>query len=142
MQPVTGRVQPLMGRKGGIVIDDTYNANPASLQAALAVLHDIGGEGWLAMGAFGELGDDSDELHRQMGHTIREMGVKRLFATGALARHTVDAFGDSGKFFGDQTDLITHLNQAMTGRETVLVKGSRAQKMENVVAALVDNFRA
>ncbi|MBD9354479.1 UDP-N-acetylmuramoyl-tripeptide--D-alanyl-D-alanine ligase [Methylomonas albis] len=142
LQPVTGRMQPLLGSKGNIVIDDTYNANPSSLKAALDVLTDCSGEAWLALGAFGELGPDSPAIHREMGELIKAKSVQRLFATGALAKHAVEAFGDGGQFFDDQEQLIDTLTKAVTGKETLLVKGSRAQKMENVVAAMVNNFRA
>ncbi|MDD1623079.1 MAG: UDP-N-acetylmuramoyl-tripeptide--D-alanyl-D-alanine ligase [Methylococcaceae bacterium] len=141
VKPVTGRMQPLQGRKGNVVIDDTYNANPASLQAALDVLSG-NDDNWLILGAFGELGEDSPAIHRQMGELIKTKPVRRLFATGALAKQTVDAFGAGGQFFDNQEQLIAALNQSITGKETLLVKGSRAQKMENVVAAMVDNFRA
>ncbi|MDD4915568.1 MAG: UDP-N-acetylmuramoyl-tripeptide--D-alanyl-D-alanine ligase [Methylococcales bacterium] len=141
VRPVTGRMQPLVGRKGNLIIDDTYNANPASLKAALAVLdHDA--DNWLILGAFGELGEDSPAIHREMGALIKSMPVRRLFATGELARQTVESFGSGGQFFENQAQLTSALSQAITGKETLLVKGSRAQKMENVVAALVDNFRA
>lgn len=141
VKPVTGRMQPLLGRKGNIVIDDTYNANPASLRAALDVLGS-NDNNWLILGAFGELGEDSPAIHRQMGTLIKSMPVRRLFAVGELAKQTVEAFGTGGQFFDSQEQLIDALNQAITGEETLLVKGSRAQKMENVVAAMVDNFRA
>jgi UDP-N-acetylmuramoyl-tripeptide--D-alanyl-D-alanine ligase len=142
LQPVTGRMQPLLGSKGNIVIDDTYNANPNSLQAALDVLTDCGSDAWLALGAFGELGPDSPAIHAQMGELIKAKSVRRLFATGELARHAVAAFGPGGEFFDNQEQLIETLTKAVTGKETLLVKGSRAQKMENVVAAMVNNFRA
>jgi len=141
VRPVTGRMQPLQGKKGNVVIDDTYNANPSSLQVALDALQ-AEDENWVVLGAFGELGPDSEAIHAEMGQTIRQMPVKRLFATGDLARHTVSAFGCGGEFFATQEQLIAALNQAVTGKETILVKGSRSQKMENVVASLVDNFRA
>ncbi|WP_150050455.1 MULTISPECIES: UDP-N-acetylmuramoyl-tripeptide--D-alanyl-D-alanine ligase [Methylomonas] len=141
MQPVTGRMQALPGKNGNIVIDDTYNANPASLQAALDALDSCGKPVWLALGAFGELGSDSAALHAQMGKVIQAKPVQRLFATGELARHTVQAFGGGGQFFDRQIDLIEALAAAAGGDEIILIKGSRAQKMENVVAALVDNFR-
>jgi UDP-N-acetylmuramoyl-tripeptide--D-alanyl-D-alanine ligase len=141
VKPVTGRMQPMLGRKGNVVIDDTYNANPASLKAALDVLSG-NDDNWLILGAFGELGEDSPAIHWQMGELIKTKPVRLLFATGALARQTVDAFGAGGQFFDSQEQLIAALNQAITGKETLLVKGSRAQKMENVVAAMVDNFRA
>ncbi|MDD2759294.1 MAG: UDP-N-acetylmuramoyl-tripeptide--D-alanyl-D-alanine ligase [Methylomonas sp.] len=142
MQPVTGRMQAIQGRQGNIVIDDTYNANPASLKAALDALTHCDRPIWLALGAFGELGPDSPAIHAEMGRMIRTMGVQRLFATGELAKHTAEGFGENGQFFETQEQLIAALNQVATGREIILVKGSRAQKMENVVAALVDHFRA
>lgn len=142
MRPVTGRMQPLIGRKGNIVIDDTYNANPASLKAALDAVRQSRQPVWLALGAFGELGADSPAIHAELGEMIKASPVTRLFATGALTKHTVDAFGEGGRYFDSQAALIATLNQAVTGKETLLIKGSRAQKMEQVVAALVDNFRA
>ena len=141
MRPVTGRMQPLLGRKGNWVIDDTYNANPASLFAGLSSLSDQH-ENWLVLGAFAELGEDSLALHQQMGILLNSMPVQRLFAQGEGAEHTVAAFNGDGRFFQNQEQLITALQQALTGRETLLIKGSRSQRMENVVAALVDNFRA
>lgn len=142
MQPVTGRMQPLVGRKGNIVIDDTYNANPASLKAALDAVAKSRQPIWLALGAFGELGADSPTIHAELGNMIKASPITQLFATGELAKHTVDAFGEGGRYFENQAALIDSLNQAVTGKETLLIKGSRAQKMERVVAALVDNFRA
>jgi len=141
VQPVQGRLRPLPGKHGNLVIDDTYNGNAASLQAGLAVLRDLPGTPWLALGAFGELGPDSPKLHHRMGETIKAYGVRRLFAFGDDCRHTVQAFGSGAEFFASQEALITALTQQLTGQETLLVKGSRARRMENVVAALVDNDR-
>lgn len=142
MRPVTGRMQALLGRKGNIVIDDTYNANPASLQAALDATAREQNPLWLVLGAFGELGAESPAIHAELGKMIRASSVERLFATGELAKNTVDSFGDGGQFFDNQAALIDTLNQTVTGKEIILIKGSRAQKMEQVAAALVDNFRA
>lgn len=142
IKPVKGRMQTLSGRKGNIVINDTYNANPASLQAALDAVSHCQQPVWLALGAFGELGSESASIHAEMANIIKAAPVQRLFATGELAKHTADAFGNNGEYFDNQDQLINTLNQAITGKEVILVKGSRAQKMENVVAALVDNFRA
>lgn len=141
VRPVTGRLQPLVSRFGNIVIDDTYNANAASLKAGLEVLVDCPGEPWVVLGAFGELGVESDRIHREIGQSIKAKGVKRLLATGALARHAVDAFGEQATFFETQQALVDTLTHELTGRETLLVKGSRAQCMEKVVGAIVENFR-
>ena len=142
MKPVTGRMQTLLGKKGNIVIDDTYNANPSSLKAALDSVKKAQQPIWLALGAFGELGSDSANIHTEMGAMIKALSVERLFATGELARNTVAAFGENGRFFDQQAELIDALEKAVTGQEIILIKGSRSQKMENVAAALVDNFRA
>ena len=142
MKPVSGRLQPLVGRQGNIIIDDSYNANPASLKAALEVLNQCDGESWLVLGAFGELGKDSQKLHKEMGELIKAMNIVRLLAIGSDARHTVYAFGKGASFFNSQDELINSLKQELKGHETVLIKGSRAQKMEHVAAALVDTNRA
>lgn len=141
VKPVTGRLQPLVSRLGNIVIDDTYNANSASLAAGLAVLANCSCERWLVLGAFGELGVDSEKMHEDIGELIKASGVVRLLATGADARYAVKAFGQGGQFFDSQDELIGVLKQELKGDEAILVKGSRAQRMENVVAALVDSFR-
>ncbi|MEQ1638112.1 MAG: UDP-N-acetylmuramoyl-tripeptide--D-alanyl-D-alanine ligase [Methylococcales bacterium] len=138
LQPVKGRLQPLVGRFGNILIDDTYNANPASLKAALYVLKGCSGEHWLALGAFGELGADSLSIHRGLAALIKNLGVTRLFATGNDAKATVEAFGAGAEYFAAQEDLIYTLNQAINPNVSLLIKGSRAQHMENVVAALIN----
>lgn len=140
LKPVKGRLQPLVGRLGNIVIDDTYNANPSSLKAALMMLNDCRGEPWLALGAFGELGPDSVQIHADLGEMIKAYGVKRLFATGADTRATVEAFGTGAEYFVVQEDLINALSRALTPEIVLLVKGSRLQRMENVVAALTNSI--
>jgi UDP-N-acetylmuramoyl-tripeptide--D-alanyl-D-alanine ligase len=141
VKPVTGRLQPLVGRSGNIVIDDTYNANSASLKAGLDVLKNCPGERWLVLGAFGELGPESPKMHEEMGELIKSSGVVRLLATGSDARNTVKIFGKGATFFDSQNELIDSLEQELKGNETILIKGSRVQRMENVAAALVENFR-
>lgn len=136
VRPVPGRLQPILGRHGGIVINDSYNANPSSLRAALEVLVTLQGERWLVLGAFGELGPDSDKMHSQMGELIKSMGVVRLAAVGPDAESTVKAFGKGAVFYNSQEDLVNALNQQLTGKEVLLIKGSRAQRMEQVVNAL------
>jgi UDP-N-acetylmuramoyl-tripeptide--D-alanyl-D-alanine ligase len=141
VKPVTGRLQPLVSRLGNIVIDDTYNANSASLKAALDVLANCAGKRWLVLGAFGELGPQSPKIHEQMGELIKASGVERLLAIGSDARNTVKVFGKGATFFVTQSDLIEVLKQELKGDEAILIKGSRAQRMENIAAALVENFR-
>lgn len=138
LQPVAGRLQPLVSRLGNLIINDSYNANPSSLQVALDVLTQCAGEKIMCLGAFGELGDDSVVLHQKMGKSIKNAGVSRLFAVGENARFSVESFGTGGVFFSNQQELIAALNQQLTGTETLLIKGSRAQRMENVAASLTD----
>ncbi|MGR9086356.1 MAG: UDP-N-acetylmuramoyl-tripeptide--D-alanyl-D-alanine ligase [Gammaproteobacteria bacterium] len=139
--PVTGRLQPLVGRMGNVVIDDTYNANAASLQAALDVLTHIDGEPWVVLGAFAELGPNSLKIHEEMGESIKKCGVVRLLAIGSDAKATVEKFGKGATFFDSQEELISSLLQELKGHETILIKGSRMRRMENVAAALVENYR-
>jgi len=141
VKPVTGRLQPLVSRFGNIIIDDSYNANAVSLKAGLAVLASCTGKPWLILGAFGELGEESVNIHAEMGKFIKASGVVRLLAVGEDARHTVQVFGEGATFFDTQDELIETLKQELKGDETLLIKGSRARRMENVAAALVENFR-
>jgi UDP-N-acetylmuramoyl-tripeptide--D-alanyl-D-alanine ligase len=96
----------------------------------------------VVLGAFGELGTNSPKLHEEMGFLIKSSGVTRLMAVGEDCKKTVEAFGDGATFFEEQQDLIEALKQELVGNETLLIKGSRTQRMEIVVAALVDDFRS
>ncbi|MDD5214743.1 MAG: UDP-N-acetylmuramoyl-tripeptide--D-alanyl-D-alanine ligase [Methylococcales bacterium] len=138
MSPVKGRLQLLHGHKGNTIINDTYNANTASLQAALNVLQTCNGEHWVVLGAFGELGENGENLHFEMGENLKNCGVKRLFAVGELTKKTVAAFGENAVHFASQTELLETLTPLLTGNETILIKGSRSQRMENVTAALTE----
>ncbi len=141
VMPVTGRLQPLVGRLGNIIIDDTYNANADSLKAGLDVLINCRGRHWVVLGAFNELGSESLKIHEEIGEILNSKGVVRLLAIGPDAKGSVSAFGKRASFFDGQDELINTLKNELTGNETILIKGSRTQHMENVVAALVDNFR-
>jgi UDP-N-acetylmuramoyl-tripeptide--D-alanyl-D-alanine ligase len=142
VKPVTGRMQLLVSRLGNIIIDDTYNANADSLKVGLEVLVNCKGKHWVVLGAFGELGSESPRIHEEMGKLISSKGVVRLLALGSDAKNTVRVFGKGATFFDSQDELIGTLKAELKGDETILVKGSRTQHMENVVAALVENFRA
>jgi len=141
VKPVTGRLQPLLSRFGNIVIDDTYNGNATSLKAGIDVLINCSGKPWLVLGAFGELGLDSPKFHQEIGQLVKASGVVRLLAVGKDAQHAVQAYGAGADFFDTQEQLIGVLKQELKGDETILIKGSRSQRMENIAAALVDNFR-
>ena len=99
VKPVTGRLQPLVSRLGNIVIDDTYNANSASLKAGLDVLANCAGKPWLVLGAFGELGPESPKIHEEMGELIKASGVVRLLAVGSDSTNTVQGLWQRSDFF-------------------------------------------
>lgn len=136
MQPVQGRLCPVKGLHGALLINDTYNANPASCSAGIDVLAAMSGEKWLVLGAFAELGEQSDELHYQIGLEAHDKGVSRLFATGEGAQQAVEAFGAGGLYYDRQEDLIEAVKKALSGEHALLIKGSRSQQMERVVEAL------
>lgn len=133
---VGGRLQFLTAAAGYRVIDDSYNANPYSLEAAIKVLVAQGEEPWLVLGDMGELGADAAALHRDAGVRARSLGVKRLFATGELTRHAVDGFGAGAKFYPQRDALFAELLAEIDESVIVLVKGSRSMRMEEVVGAL------
>ena len=121
---------------GWTVIDDTYNANPASLYSALRVLSGMQGTAWLVLGDMKELGTDSPKMHREVGDSARAMGVSRLFATGPMSEYTVDAFGSGAEHFETREELTAALLKSLRPGITCLVKGSRSMGMEAVVAAI------
>lgn len=138
VQPVSGRLNPLKTAGGAAVYDDSYNANPASVIAAAEFLALQDGEGWLVLGDMRELGDEAEALHRSVGRTIRAAGVTRLFAAGPLSRHAVAAFGAGAAWFKDVDELAGAVSAEIRPGVNVLVKGSRAMRMERVVQTLCD----
>ncbi len=139
LAPVPGRLCP---RTGGAVrvIDDTYNANPDSLAAAVAVLTGLPGRPWLVLGDLGELGPQSLALHREAGIHARAAGVERLFTVGASSAAAADAFGSGAQHFADQAALIAQLRESLTADALILVKGSRSARMDRVVDGLCNHF--
>lgn len=131
-----GRLQFARGVGGAGIFDDTYNANPASLEAAMKLLADRGGRYWLVLGDMGELGPDSANLHANAGERARELGFEKLFGLGELSRYAVEAFGNGARHFPDTGRLIKVLAEELSEDVTLLVKGSRAMAMEQVVTAL------
>jgi UDP-N-acetylmuramoyl-tripeptide--D-alanyl-D-alanine ligase len=140
-KPVSGRLEPLVGELGNLIIDDTYNANPDSLKVALDVLMQCKEESWVVLGAFAEMGANSENIHREIGRLIKSVGVVRLLTVGTDARLAVEGFGGGADFFSSQKKLIAVLKKELKGHEAILVKGSRTQKMEQVVASFVSDFR-
>jgi UDP-N-acetylmuramoyl-tripeptide--D-alanyl-D-alanine ligase len=139
-RPLAGRLATLTTAAGMRIIDDTYNANPDSVRAAIAVLARVDGARWLVLGDMGEVGDQGIGFHREIGEYARAAGIDRLLTTGTLAAHTVASFGSGGEHFDDVDALIASAAAKLRGangtRVTLLVKGSRFMRMERVVAAL------
>ncbi|MEO8330847.1 MAG: UDP-N-acetylmuramoyl-tripeptide--D-alanyl-D-alanine ligase [Gallionella sp.] len=130
---VAGRMQRKAAKHGAILIDDTYNANPASVRAAIGVLANVAGKRVLVLGDMGELGDEAAKLHAEIGSEARRAGIERLFALGALSAGAVSEFGSGGRHFERVEDLLAALEKELDGNTTMLVKGSRFMKMERVV---------
>lgn len=137
VEQVNKRLNEYKGARDEIIIDDTYNANPAGMAAALSVLMQYPGKRIMVLGSMGELGDLTEDYHYALGEQIREIGVDTLFAVGDLTHHTVHAFGQDGHHFNDQASLLAELKPLLNKEVTVLVKGSRFMKMENIVQALI-----
>lgn len=133
---VGGRLRQIPGPSGSVVLDDTYNANPASLNAAIDVLAGFEGSRILVLGNMGELGDQATELHYQVGEYARDKGIDILACVGELAAHAGEGFGQHGYVFTDQASLTEWLQPRLGPDSVVLVKGSRTSHMENVVNAL------
>lgn len=134
---VAGRLQHKAGRNGALLIDDTYNANPASLTAAIAVLAQKTGQRVLVLGDMGELGENAAAFHAGIGITARDAGIDKLYAMGELSREAVREFGGNARHFDSITALQDALEEDLNSGTTVLVKGSRFMKMERVVACCV-----
>ena len=137
LQPVPGRMEIKAGISGARVIDDTYNANPSSLAAALETLTEFGDERVLVLGDMAELGEAAQEVHRHAGELAREIGVQRLFALGDLSAIAVASFGKGGRHFDKYQAVIDAVIDCMHARMTILVKGSRVMRMERIVDGIV-----
>jgi UDP-N-acetylmuramoyl-tripeptide--D-alanyl-D-alanine ligase len=133
---VPGRLAAMRAASGAAVIDDTYNANPDSVRAAIAVLGAAPSPRWLVLGDMGEVGLEGPAFHREVGAFARAAGVDRLLTTGALAAEAGAAFGPGADHFASVDALARHVAAEAGAEVTVLVKGSRFMRMERVVAAL------
>ncbi|KHL75035.1 UDP-N-acetylmuramoyl-tripeptide--D-alanyl-D-alanine ligase [Pseudomonas putida] len=135
MQPVKGRTVAQITPNGVRVIDDSYNANPTSMCAAIDILAGFSGRTVLVLGDIGELGQWAEEGHRQVGDYACGK-VDALYAVGTNMTHAVKAFGANGRHFATQAELIEAVRAETASNTTILIKGSRSAAMENVVAAL------
>jgi UDP-N-acetylmuramoyl-tripeptide--D-alanyl-D-alanine ligase len=134
-----GRLQKKPALHGSTFIDDTYNANPDSVKAALAVLAQQPGKKILVLGDMGELGTDAAAMHAQIGLAARAAGVDKLLALGELTQETVGAFGAGAMHFERIQELLAELENELTPDTTVLVKGSRFMQMERVVQSFMED---
>ena len=133
---VKGRLQRKLGFNGAALIDDTYNANPDSMKAAIDVLTAQKGNTVFVMGDMAELGADSAKMHAEIGAYAKQKGVAQLLGYGEHTKQAVKAFGSHGEHFDALEANIHAARRAMKRDVTVLVKGSRFMQMERVVAAL------
>ena len=122
---------------GAVLIDDSYNANPGSVEAAIAALAAAGGEAWLVLGDMAELGEGTELLHAQVGDSARSKKIARLYTVGSKSRAASRAFGTNAHHFDDQQALLQALRMDLRSGVRVLVKGSRSSAMDKVVAALL-----
>ena len=137
VQPVAGRLVSHRLRNGAVLVDDSYNANPGSLDAAIDTLAASGDEAWLVLGDMRELGADEVALHAQAGVRAKAAGLSRLFTLGSLSQAASDAFGDGARGFATHAQLVDALRAELHAGVRLLVKGSRGSAMDRVVKALL-----
>jgi UDP-N-acetylmuramoyl-tripeptide--D-alanyl-D-alanine ligase len=139
VRAVPGRLQFKQSASGAWLIDDSYNANPSSMRAAIEVLATLSGRKWLVLGDMGELGAFAADAHTDIGEFARTQGIERLYATGPLMQRAVESFGAGARWYGAAAELTAALHEALrdAGPEVrLLVKGSRSNRLERVVEAL------
>lgn len=136
LAPVRGRLCAITAATGSRLVDDSYNANPDSVAAAIAVLAAMPGRRTLVLGDLGELGDGQVALHRELGVLAAKAGLERLLTLGPLSRYANQSFTGEKHHFEDRAGLLDYLQTRLDTDDSVLIKGSRASAMDRVVAAL------
>ncbi len=136
--PAPGRLQHHRLKTGVSLIDDTYNANPVSTNAAIDVLAQFAGPCWMVLGDMAELGDAAADWHRGVGAYAKDQAIHQFFSVGCISRASSDAFGQYGQHFTNCEGLIEKLRAQYTDAGAILVKGSRSMCMERVVNALLE----
>lgn len=136
LQNVPGRLRRVPGPDGVTIYDDSYNANPASVQAAITFLAERDSETWLVLGDMAELGPASEALHREIGEAARTAGVTRLFCIGQQARAAAGAFGAGSAWYPALTSLAEDMRAEFRPGVVILVKGSRCMGLEKLVQAI------
>lgn len=138
-EPVAGRMSACRGWGGALIIDDSYNANPGSVRAAIDVLASQPGRRILVLGDMGELGEHSAPLHDEVGALARERGVDRLLTLGPLSAGAAKMFGEGAETFPDHDTMIEALKGELNGDTRVLIKGSRSAEMDRIVRGLSES---
>jgi len=134
---VPHRLQLRHGVNQSQLIDDSYNANPGSYKQALATLSSFTGEHWLVLGDFGELGDESEQIHRQMGLDAKESGVQRLWTIGSESEQASNAYGVGAEHFNNIESLKDKLKDELSSDVVCLIKGSRFMQLDQLADSLV-----
>jgi len=134
---IQGRLTVTTSTAGYRVIDDTYNANPLSVSAAIDVLAQLEGERVMVLGDMAELGENANKLHAEIGRKVKQAGITSLYATGELSVSTIEGFGENGFYFKTKKELTNALQKTLTKNHVVLVKGSRSAAMEEVVERIL-----
>lgn len=136
-KPVAGRLNRHRHASGATLLDDSYNANPASIKAGVDALCQLPGEHWLALGDVKELGPSGPALHAEVGRYAKAAGVQRLFAVGDLSRHTTEGYGPGAQHFDTQAALLAALAPALHAGVNLLIKGSHSSAMDRITRALM-----
>lgn len=139
--PAKGRLQPVVLAAGIEVIDDSYNANPSSMKAALGVLATRPGLRIAVLGAMAELGAESLRMHREVGERARSLGIDRLLAVGPGCEGYLEGFGEGAEPCTDQEEAVSRLIKQLDTPVTVMVKGSRSSAMDRVVEELKERVK-
>lgn len=136
MKAVPHRLQLRAAFNGSRIIDDSYNANPGSFTQALNTLTAFDGRHWLVLGDFGELGDNSRNVHAALGSQARQAGVERLLTLGEQSRLAAESFGEGARHFEDSAALLDALKRELAADVVCLIKGSRFMKLDQLADAL------
>jgi UDP-N-acetylmuramyl pentapeptide synthase len=147
-RPVSGRMEMIKLQNGAFLLDDSYNANPASVREALMTLKDLKNihSGYVFLGDMLELGNAADEMHRKIGTLMATIGVNAVFLKGEFAAITASGAMEGGMlrqniyFLSEEEDGISYLKKHLKKSDWILVKGSRRLKMEKIVAQICENF--
>ena len=137
MHPAPGRMQQYTLENGARIIDDTYNANPFSLRAAIDTLATFSGTRIIVLGDMRELGPDAKQLHFASGEKMQAAGIHHLFTLGELSAETSKAFGKNAQHFTDREQLLNALRPHLNKDVTILIKGSRSMHMEKILAGII-----